>query len=483
MKNFSLLLTLYFFSQATLLSQSPDTLWTKIYGGSDQDMPQFVQQTSDGGYILTGETKSFGTGLNDVWLIKTNSIGDTIWTRTFGRSEDDNCACVKQTSDGGYILFAETVFYSSDYWKVWLLKTSASGDTTWTNIIGGSRHYFAQSGQEISGGDYVFVGYTKATGAGQEDLWLVKTDATGDTIWTETYGGAENDISHSMQQTKDGGYIIAASTKSFGAGDYDGLLLKTDYEGDSLWAKTFGGTDTDHIVSVQQTSDNGFILAGTTRSFGNGYSDVWLIKTNAIGDTSWTKTFGTSGFEGASSVEQTMDGGYVISAYSPEGAWIIKTDSSGDTLWTKTIAGGSGKNIQQTSDGGYILLAQTYSNPTLNDYWLIKTAPDPSDVNPKDLNSIPETFILKQNFPNPFNPSTKIHYSVPNVISSGARNPFVKLEVFDVLGNKVATLVNEEKPAGEYEVNFYSNGLTSGVYFYQLQSGEFLETKKMLLIK
>lgn len=218
------ILTLTIFSIISLqycYAQLPDTLWTTILGGPEDDFGYFAEQTNDGGYILTGWTKSFGSGLNDIWLIKTNSFGDTLWTKTFGGSEDDNISCVHQTNDGGYILFAETVSFGGTYWKAWLIKTNENGDTSWTKLIGQSRHYFIQSGQELSGGDFIFVGYHKASGAGQEDIWLVKTDATGDTIWTETIGGTGNDLSSTIQQTNDGGFIIAASTNSFGAGSYN----------------------------------------------------------------------------------------------------------------------------------------------------------------------------------------------------------------------------------------------------------------------
>lgn len=493
MKRFLLFLTLFYFSQATISSQSPDTLWTKKYGGSDHEHGQFVQQTNDSGYIITGETKSFGAGFNDVWLVKTNSMGDTLWTKTYGGSEDDNCNCVRQTSDGGYILFAETVSFGSNYWKAWLIKTNSSGDTSWTKIIGDNRHYFIQSGMELLGEGYIFVGYHKASGAGQEDLWIVKTDASGDTIWTKTYGGSEGDLGNSIKQTSDGGYIIAANTKSFGAGDYNFWLIRADSDGDTIWTKIYGGIDSDIVNSVQQTSDNGFILAGSTRSFGNanGNYDIWLIKTNSLGDTLWTKTFGGVENDGAFSVLETVDGGYIVSGYTGSfgsgynDVWLIKTNGSGDTLWTATYGGiywDVGKSVDQTNDGGYIIGGDYYATGTNSyDFWLIKIAPDPNDVGPQNLYYIPKSLILKQNYPNPFNPVTKIIYIIPKL-------NFVKLKVYDVLGNEITTLVNEEKPAGEYNVEFNSHSdegrnLSSGIYFYQLRAGEFIQTKKMILIK
>jgi hypothetical protein len=483
-----LLTILIFVFGISVPAQAPDVEWTKIYDGDDQDYGRFVQQTSDGGYIFTGDTKSFGVGLNDIWLVKTNSAGDTIWTRTYGGNEDDNSSCVRQTSDGGYIIFGETASFSPNYWKAWLIKTDENGDTSWTKLIGENRHYFIQSGQELPGGDYIFVGYTKASGAGQEDVWLVKTDAAGDTIWTKTIGGSEGDVSYSIDRTNDGGYVIAAATKSMGAGKNDCWLIRTDQSGDTIWTKTYGGVEDDYIYSVQQTEDNGFILAGGTRSFGvlNSYFNLWLVKTDFSGDTLWTRTFGGSGSEFAQAVRETSDGAYVVTGFSSSGTWIIKIDPSGDTVWTKTLGWGGGMHIESTIDGGYIILVYDYTNSTLADICLVKLGSDPTDVESPEQENIPEDYILRQNYPNPFNPSTTIKYQIP-------KKSEVTIKVFSLLGREVKTLINEVQEAGEYQVEFSAKGgsasggdaagLSSGVYFYQLKTGGMVRTKKMLLIK
>ncbi len=456
-------------------------------GGSDDEFGHFAEQTNDGGYILTGWTKSFGAGLNDIWLIKTNSSGDTLWTKTFGGSSDENSSCVHQTSDGGYIIFGETDSFDPTFWKVWLIKTDASGDTSWTKLIGENRHYFVQSGLEISGGNYIFLGYHKASGAGQEDLWLVKTDATGDTIWTETIGGTGNDLSSAIQQTSDGGYIIAASTNSFGAGNFDAWLIKTDADGDTIWTRTYGGTDTDHASDVKQTDDNGFIVAGSTRSFGhaNNYNDAWLIRTNSNGDTLWTKTFGGDVHDGALSVQQTQDGGFIlvgslgIDSFNRD-IWLIKTNASGDSMWTKTFGGSNwdvGRSIEPTNDGGYIICGDFYSSGTNNyDMWLLKTEPDPNHVEPLGQGNIPDNYILKQNYPNPFNPSTTIEFGIPE-------SEFVTLSIYNLLGEQVGLVVNEELSAGNYKANWNAKDFPSGVYVYKLQAEDFIQMKKMILMK
>ena len=368
-----------------------EALWTKTFGGSDYDGGYSVQQTSDGGYIIAGMTDSYGAGEHDVWLIKTDESGDTLWTKTFGGSEGDAGGCVQQTSDGGYVVVGYTRSYSAGDYDVWLIKTDESGDTLWTKTFGGSDSDVGNSVQQTSDGGYIIAGITEFYGAGEpfwwnQDVWLIKTDESGNTLWTKTFGGSGEDWGISVQQTTDGGYIITGRMESYLTAPEDVWLIKTDVLGDTLWTKTYGGSGDDGGSSVQQTTDGGYIIAGGTESYGAGNSDVWLIKTDALGDTLWTKTFGGNGKEYGGSVQQTSDGGYIIEGSTESyGAgnsdvWLIKTDASGDEVWTKTFGGSDwdgGGSVQQTFDGGYIVTGYTYSyGQGDSDVWLIRLAPE-----------------------------------------------------------------------------------------------------------
>jgi nicotinamide riboside kinase len=250
------------------------------------DRAYSVQQTSDGGYIVAGSTRSFGAGRHDIILIKTDANGNRIWAKTYGGTEDDRAYAVQQTSDGGYIVAGSTRSFGAGRDDIILIKTDANGNRIWAKTYGGTEDDRAYAVQQTSDGGYIVAGSTRSFGAGRHDIILVKTDANGNRIWAKTYGGTEDDRAYAVQQTSDGGYIVAGSTRSFSGGRDDIILIKTDANGNIIWAKTYEGTDDDmdRAYAVQQTSDGGYIVAGSTRSFGAGRHDIILIKTDANGN-------------------------------------------------------------------------------------------------------------------------------------------------------------------------------------------------------
>jgi hypothetical protein len=353
----------------------------KIYGGINRDEGYSIQQTPDGGYIIAGFTYSFGAGLSDVYLIKTDSLGNTSWTKTLGDSSWEGSRSVQVTTDGGFIIAGYTSSVGAGLGDVYLVKTDSTGDTLWTKTYGGISNDIGYSVQQTFDGGYIITGRTASFGAGFYDVYLIRTDSLGDTLWTKTYGRAAWDEGSSVQQTSDGGFIVTGLADEVWAGSWLGevYLIKTDSLGDSLWTKTFGDSYYNRGYSVQETSDTGFIITGV---YGRApqFSSVYLINTDSQGDTLWTRTYdgGIAGY----SVKETSDGGYIISGLTWTNVggydvYLIKTDSLGDSLWTRTYGCMNrdyGWSVQETSDGGFIIGGYTYSiGAGSTDVYLIKT--------------------------------------------------------------------------------------------------------------
>jgi hypothetical protein len=369
--------------------------WTKTFGGTGYDFGNSVQQTTDGGYIITGGTESFGNGNGDVYLVKTDENGDSLWTKTFGGTGSEVGYSVQQTTDGGYIITGETDSFGNGNKDVYLIKTEGNGVLQWSKTFGETGDDGGKSVQQTTDGGYIISGSVDTFGNGYSDVYLVKTDENGVEQWNKVFGGFNrSDMGFSVQQTTDGGFIITGTFCSsgdcpiiIGHVDTDVYLVKTDENGVLQWSKTFGGTGSDVGHSVQQTTDGGFIITGWTDTSDvfNYNKDVYLIKTDGNGDEQWNKTLGVTTDTYSYSVQQTTDGGYILSGGSINDVYLVKTDENGDSLWTKTFGGtGSevGYSVQQTTDGGYIITGNTDSfGNGYYDVYLIKTDEN-GDVNP-----------------------------------------------------------------------------------------------------
>jgi len=313
--------------------------WSENFGGTGNERAYSVIQTSDEGYALVGYTTSYGAGWRDFWLVKTDSSGNMEWSENFGGTGSDRAYSVIQTSDEGYALAGYTDSYGAGGWDFWLVKTDSSGNMEWSENFGGTGSDRAYSVIQTSDEGYALAGYTDSYGAGGEDFWLVKADSSGNEKWSKTFGGENDDEAYSVIQTSDGGHALAGYTDSYGAGGEDFWLVKTDSSGNMEWSENFGGTGSDMACSVIQTSDGGYTLAGYTGSYGAGMYDFWLVKTDSSGNEVGSRTFGGAGDDYAYSAVQTSDGGYVI-AGSTESYGAGKED-----FWLVNVPGPSGGGL------------------------------------------------------------------------------------------------------------------------------------------
>lgn len=414
------------FAQANALR--PDVAWSQVIGGPGDDSLYAMQQTADGGYILGGSSGSgiggyktaSARGLNDYWIVKLSAIGKKQWDMTYGGNDTDNLTALMQTSDGGYILggtsrsnvgreksadnkggYDADGILNTDYW---IIKVSANGTKVWDKTFGG----MGQDGltsiiQTIDGG--YMLGGTSDSGTGLDksrssqssDFWVIRLDAAGSKQWDKTYGGSGADSLNILRQTADGGYILGGNTQSVAGadvstgtkGDSDYWIVKISSSGEKLWDKTYGGSGQDRLRSLDVTRDNGYILGGSSNTNANGdksgiseqgMTDYWILKLNASGSKEWDRTFGGAiylknnvkrGSSFLESIHQTSDGGYILGGHSSgrrgrnkstssiygEEMWVVKLSEKGNRIWDSSLQGFVTDwhlaAIEQTTDGGF----------------------------------------------------------------------------------------------------------------------------------
>lgn len=365
-------------------AQAPDTLWTMTYGEANNEEPHGIFQTPDSGYIVAGITNSIGAGDWDIYLIKTHPNGDTMWTQTYGGTNPDAAHAMCLAPDGGYIIVGTRDITD---WNVLMMKTDSLGNLLWTEEDGGMLRDWLNGVCPSPGGGYVAAGEINVNSWNTSgNLGILAFEDNGNQTWIRSYGGDNYDGGTSID-TATNGYIIAGFTNSYGAGGSDVWLVRTNASGISQWTQTFGGVEDDWASSVSSTVDGGYIIAGYTASYGAGSWDAYLIKTDSSGDSVWTRTYGGNLYDAALHVFQTEDGGYIVTGFTGGigewiggDVWIMKTDENGDELWSSTYGGAYedwGFITRPTMDGGYIIAAKTRSfGAGETDIYLIKLAPE-----------------------------------------------------------------------------------------------------------
>jgi len=386
-----------------------------------------IRHTDDGGYIVSGSINSVvsrGHGAEDMWVVKLNPSGFIQWEKVLGGRDRDESFSMQQTTDDGYILIGSTdsdntgdVGSNHGESDIWVVKLSPGGDLQWQQVLGGSGYESGRSIEQTTDGGYILIGSTDSDNTGDVgpnhggyDIWVVKLSPGGSIQWQKVLGGSDFESGRSIQQTADGGYVLAGTTDSDNTGNVgsnhglsDIWVVKLNTAGDIQWQKVLGGRDREESFSIHRTTGGGSILTGTTDSdntgdvgSNHGASDVWVVKLNPAGAIQWQKVLGGEGSESGRSIDQTKDDGSLLTGstdsdntgdvgMNPGGSaiWVVKLNPAGDLQWEKVLGGNgfeSGRSIEQTPDDGSILAGNTGSdntgdvgsNPGGSALWVVK---------------------------------------------------------------------------------------------------------------
>ena len=526
-------LSLLFATCFTLIASAQPRLQESI-GGSASDEAKAMAATSDGGSILAGLTWSFGAGASDMYVVKLDADGAIEWTKTIGGEAHDVAFDVVQTLDGGYAVTGYTASYGAGGEDVYVVKLDASGNVQWSKAIGGTENDRAYSIVQNEDGSYVVAGSTLSFGIGNYNIYVLKLDATGQLLWNETLRGAGGAVGTSLVHCNEGGYALAVYCGTTATSSIDYGIIRLDANGAPVWWTTIGETAHDYAWSIIQTSDNGFAVTGYCQGFGAGASDVFVVKLSSFGAVQWTRTVGGSGSEMGRSIIQDSNGEYTIGGLttSPGGTntYIVHLDANGAYKWSKYTNDNLCNVLRTASNGGFAVAGMTTGGDvyfakfnssgstcgttrsmkskfgtggTVTSETPVVTNPIPTVSIPSPVESsggslvqmcshrkegvgpdhaesnqddTPRTYTLDQNFPNPFNPSTVINYSL-------VEESTVMLKVYNILGMEVATLVNETQSAGGHSVTFNAQNMESGWYMYTIiASGQTL-SRQMMLVK
>ena len=496
------------------LSIAQSIQWQKSLGGTNNERANHVKQTTDGGYIIAGESYSNdgdvsgNNGLQDAWIVKLTNIGGISWQKSLGGTGDDRVTSIEQTTDGGYIVAGESDSNNGDvsgnhgFRDYWIIKLTSSGNISWQNSLGGSSYDHGYSIQQTTDGGYIVTGNSSSNDGdvtgnhGNIDGWVVKLTSTGNITWQKSLGGTSADYLTRILQTSDGGYIVLGSSMSNDGdvtgnnGGIDYWVVKLTSIGNITWEKSLGGSSSEFASSIEQTTDGGYILAGSSYSndgdvTGNqGNSDAWIVKLTSTGVISWQKSFGGTADDSGVSIQQTSDGKYIVAGYSNSidgdvtgnhglnDYWLVKLTATGVIDWQKSLGGSAeewANHIQQTTDGGYIVVGFSDSNDgdvsgnhgSTEDFWVVKLS---ATVGLKEYNL--SNISL---YPNP---------TTGNIsIDLGEITQYAKATLTNSLGQVIFAQQFESTNIINVDID-----APTGIYFLQLETNNG-ETKTIKVLK
>ena len=465
----------------------------RILGSDENDGLGNITQTADGGYILAGNTLPADGNFTDFYLIKTDKYGEPQWTNSFGGNNNDFANGIVQANDGGYYIAGTTSSYGNGETSIYFAKLDNSGNEVWHKIFTGQFEDWVTDMVKTSDGNFLLCGGTNSAAGAGRAAYLLKINPNGDKLWQKTYGNTTSGTANQVIEIHDGYAFVGTNEAS--SGNFDVYLVKTDFNGGLISENSYGSTLTEVGNGISATDDGGFILCGQTAGFGAQARDAFLVKVSINGAEQWNKEFGFAHNDGFSRVVQLSNGGYIAvgstvtfldATNEYTDLYVVTTDNSGNKMTENKYGGGRSDNANtlfKASDGLFVVGGNTASYSNKNDIYFLKVNTNGliTNVNKNTDVNLPISFELEQNYPNPFNPSTTIKYAI-------ADPGFVSLDIYNILGQKVKSLINKFQRSGQYKITTNFNNLSSSIYFYQLnyksRNGNKISIiKKMVLLK
>ncbi|MGB3946650.1 MAG: T9SS type A sorting domain-containing protein [Bacteroidia bacterium] len=475
-----------FFAQCAI---SQSVKFEKVYGGSGYDYGYSVTQAYDKGYVIAGATTSFGNGTTDAYMLKVDSLGAIKWQRTFGGINLEQSYSIKETADTNYIIAGFTNSFGFGGYDMYLIKTNRGGDTLWTKTYGGTNWDFAYCAEPTSDGGYIMAGGTYSFGKGDEDMYVVKLNANGDTLWTKTYGGTEQDEAKSIIQTSDGGYLLTGFSKSLGEPNGDIYTIKTNSMGDTLWTKKFGGVEVDEAYDVlENTLTNEYLVAGRSKSVGAGNFDGVIIKYSTTGTEIYVPTYGGTDDDGIQSIDVSANGRLASAGYTytfgfglGTSEFLLYVENPFNGFHSGTFGGNKMEKaycVSSTKDNGYIMVGTSTSYSNLEHIYLVKL--DSNGVSSANVSNVITTI-------NSFNEVESSAFLYPNPASnelninlaSFPKNKKYSLTIADVLGREYISTSIETSSATNHTIN--TSQLPKGVYFVKIQGDNFSFSQRVVV--
>jgi hypothetical protein len=369
----------------------PDTLWRRSldwfvsFGGVQSDAGNGILGTPDGGFLACGVTNSYGEGFCDVYVVKVDSQGKLQWEKYYGGGRSDYANAMCHVDGEGYMVVGSTWSLGNGEADAYLLKIDEEGNEQWSRTFGGPYYERASSVQQTDDGGFIVAGWTTSFGNGGVDMFLLKVDANGNEQWRNTYGGDGDDFCHAVGLTRDGGFIASGNALALGSSRTDASVIKTNGKGEVEWSRRFGGSGDEYGRSIIQTGDGGYVLAGHTSSFGSGGPDVYFVRMDSIGDTLWTRAFGGEGTDGCAAIVSSANGGFAATGWTNSfGAgefdiYFMEIDSSGVLVRTNTFGWRSRERSNAMvglEDGGFAITGFALSSETgYADLFILKLFP------------------------------------------------------------------------------------------------------------